>query len=41
MEIKVELKLFFDVKDTEKGNADLTWLDTIPTVPTATTPEGE
>ena len=33
--------LFFDVKDTEKGNADLTWLDTIPTVPTATTPEGE
>lgn len=33
--------LFFDVKDTEKGNADLIWLDTIPTVPTATTPEGE
>lgn len=33
--------LFFDVKDTEKGNSDLTWLDTIPTVPTATTPEGE
>ena len=23
----------FTIKDTEKGNADLTWLDTIPTTP--------
>lgn len=29
----------FTIKDTEVGNADLTWLDTIPTVPT--TQEGE
>lgn len=25
----------FTVKDTEEGNADLTWLDTIPSVPVA------
>lgn len=24
--------LFYDIKDTEAGNADLIWLDTIPTV---------
>lgn len=24
---------FYDIKDTEAGNADLTWLDTIPSVP--------
>lgn len=29
----------YDIKDTEAGNADLTWLDTIPAVPT--TPVGE
>lgn len=26
----------FTIKDTEKGNADLTWLDTIPAVPETT-----
>ena len=26
----------FTMKDTETGNADLTWLDTIPSVPTVT-----
>ena len=32
--------LFYDIKDTEKGNADLTWLDTIPSEP-AVPEEGE
>lgn len=27
---------FYDIRDTEAGNADLTWLDTIPTVPETT-----
>lgn len=32
----------FTIKDTETGNTDLTWLDTIPTVPTTQTEqEGE
>lgn len=26
---------FYDIQDTDKGNAGLTWLDTIPTVPTS------
>lgn len=30
----------FTMKDTETGNVDLTWLDTIPTVP-VTEAEGE
>lgn len=31
----------FKIKDTEKGNADLVWLDTIPAVEPATKPAGE
>lgn len=30
----------FSIKDTSTGNADLTWLDTIPSIPVVTEPEG-
>lgn len=33
--------LFYDIKDTEKGNEDLNWLDTIDTVPTIVQEENQ
>lgn len=31
--------LFYEMQDTEKGNAELVWLDTIPTVPAVVPPQ--